>query len=400
MKVLHVIPALAPRYGGPIRAVFEMCRALDRQGVETLIVATDADGRGRLAVQLGRPIVYEGARAIFFLRQWSEAFKYSHPLARWLMAHVRDFDLVEIHAVFSHSSLAAARACRTRRVPYIVRPAGALAPWSLRQKRLAKHLLWHLGVKQMLGGAAAIHYTTAAERTEAEATLRPGRGIVVPLGVDEEILNAPLIPDGFRSRYPLMGEDPYVLMLCRLHPKKGVHLFLDAFLEVVRRGEFRHWRLVLAGNGEPRYVGSLKRLVAEQGGDGHVFFTGWLEGSEKIAALQGAALFALPSYQENFALSVAEALACGVPVLISCHVNLAEQVLAAGAGWIVSLDRDALVGALVEALRSEEERAARGAAGRAFARSRFTWSAAVRELTQHYRSVVAGASRVVSPRRA
>src|SRR5205085_1067284 len=131
VKVLHVIPSVAPRYGGPSRAVVDMCRALRGGGVDTLIATTDADGEGRLAVELGRHTLFKDVPAIFFSRQWSEAYKYSRPLAHWLDAHVGDFDVVHIHAVFSHACLAAAKACRKRGVPYVVRPLGTLDPWSL-----------------------------------------------------------------------------------------------------------------------------------------------------------------------------------------------------------------------------------------------------------------------------
>ena len=102
MKVLHIIPGIAPRYGGPSRAILEMSRVLKTRGVESLVVTTDADGPGRLPVELGRPITYRGIETIFFSRQWSEAFKYSRPLACWLKAHVKNFDLVRIDAIFSH----------------------------------------------------------------------------------------------------------------------------------------------------------------------------------------------------------------------------------------------------------------------------------------------------------
>src|SRR5439155_17790873 len=105
MKILHVIPGVAPRYGGPSQAIIQMCRALQTEGEEVLIASTDADGASRLRVETGAPTVYQGVPTIFFPRQWSEAFKYSRSLARWLDANVDSFDVVHIHAVFSHSSI-------------------------------------------------------------------------------------------------------------------------------------------------------------------------------------------------------------------------------------------------------------------------------------------------------
>src|SRR5262249_17525492 len=127
LRVLQVIPGVASRYGGPSQAIFRMCQALEAEGADVLLVTTDADGRSRLQVPLGQPIMYNGVRAMFFPRQYSEAFKYSNQLARWLRASVKEFDVAAIHAVFSHSSLAAARACQHSGVPYIVRPLGSLS---------------------------------------------------------------------------------------------------------------------------------------------------------------------------------------------------------------------------------------------------------------------------------
>jgi glycosyltransferase involved in cell wall biosynthesis len=240
----------------------------------------------------------------------------------------------------------------------------------------------------MLQRATAIHYTTVEEQRLAEEPLGLGRGVVIPLGVDVELLEVPSGAGSFRCRYPSLGHDPYVLVLCRLHPKKGLELFLEVFLEVTRGEEFQQWQLVVAGEGEVGYVASLKRLVREQGGQDRVCFSGWLDGAEKVAALREAALLALPSHQENFGLSVVEAMACGVPVLLSMHVNLAAELQAAGAGWIAPLERAALLEILAQALRGERERIRRGQAGCALVRRRFLWSAVAAELATLYELMV------------
>jgi glycosyltransferase involved in cell wall biosynthesis len=164
-------------------------------------------------------------------------------------------------------------------------------------------------------------------------------------------------------------------------------LFLDVFLEVTRREEFQHWRLVVAGEGEAGYVAGLQRLVQEQGGQDRVLFPGWLEGAEKAAALREAALLALPSHQENFGLSVVEALACGVPVILSTQVNLAAEIQDAGAGWSVSLERGALLDTLIQALREDSERIRRGRAGRELVHRRFLWSTVAAQLAALYETI-------------
>ncbi|MDH3598508.1 MAG: glycosyltransferase, partial [Candidatus Tectomicrobia bacterium] len=333
----------------------------------------------------GRPIRYQGVPAIFFARQWHEGFKYSRHLAHWLQRNVSQFDIVHIAAVFSHASLAAARACQQHALPYIVRPLGTLAPWSLRQKRVRKRLLWSLAVKQMLQQASAIHYTTLEERRQVEEALGLRHGVVIPLGVDEDVLTSPVVSQRFRQHYPALGQHPYILVLSRLHPTKRIDRLLHVFLDLVAQAEFQGWRLVVAGDGEDRYVHYLRQLIQERGGETSVLFTGWLDGPMKIAALREAALLAQLSQQENFGLSVAEALACGTPVLISTHVNLADEIRAARAGWVVSLQYHAVRQTLEDILRQENERTARGRAGQELIRSRFRWDNVARELIQLYR---------------
>jgi glycosyltransferase involved in cell wall biosynthesis len=374
LKVLHVIPAVAPRYGGPSRAVFEMCRALNARGVETLIATTDADGPGRLSVQIGEAALYNDTQTIFFPRQWSQTFGYSRALARWLDANAGSFDVAHIHAVFSHPCIAAASACRKQQVPYIIRPLGSLDPWSMSQKAFRKRVMWRVAVKRMLDGAAAIHYTTADEQRLAEGSLALGRGVVVPLGVE--------IEPALESVPPCRG--PYVITLNRLHPKKNTELLLRIFLSITKAPGLGHWKLVIAGDGEPDYAGRLKQTAKEQGASERVIFTGWLDGARRVSALRGASLLALISHQENFGLAAVEALACGVPVIVSRGVNLASMVEESCAGWVTPLDEDSISRALSAALSDPGELRRRGAAGFELARKDYSWTSIAESLVALY----------------
>jgi glycosyltransferase involved in cell wall biosynthesis len=384
MKVLHVIPAVAKRYGGPSVAVFGMCRALEAVGIETRIATTDADGPGRLDVPHGSPVCYEGVAAVFFPREWSESFKYSGALARWLSTAVGEYDVVHVHSVFNHSSLAAARASRRMGVPFIVRPLGTLDPWSMARKGLRKRLLWSLYARRILMAASAFHYTTEEERRRTETSLGLARGVVVPLGVDVPDPRVHPTPARLDGALGALEDARYVLVLSRLHAQKGLEYLVDAFLSVPDHPE---WRLVLAGSGDRGYTEALRARARERGGEGRVLFPGWIEGDVKAAVLQGAALVALPSHKESFALGAVEALAAGVPVLLSPGVNLARDIEAAGAGWVAGAS--SLRTTLIEALSDPGERTRRGAAGRAFVQSRFTWSSIAEQLRRLYLGVMA-----------
>ncbi len=362
MKVLHVIPSVSERSGGPGMAIVPMCRALQAQGIEVVLVTTE----------MSRTI--DGVPTMFFESQLGE-FKYSRPLAAWLNANVKHFDAAHIHAVFNHACVAAARACRNADVPYVIRPLGTLDPWSMKQKSVRKRVFWSLAGKAMLSAAAAVHYTSAAEKAATEGLLSVNHGTVIPLGIE-----APLSTNG-------ASDDRYVLVLSRLHSKKGLDVLIDAFLDIARQPRFAKWRLIIAGDGPEK--NSLKQRAASD----RIVFPGWLDGERKEAMLRGASLLVLPSYQENFGLCVMEALARSVPVLVSPHVNLAAEIAAANAGWIAAVEKNALVEALASALSNDGERAQRGRAGKALSQ-RYSWERVASSLISLYIEITNGRAAV------
>jgi len=373
MKVLHVIPSVGEQSGGPATAIFPMCRALMQQGIEVVLATTDA------GLQQHEAAEHKGVSTKFFPAQLGESFKYSRPLAAWLTANIRDFDLAHIHAVFNHSSVAAARVCRQAGIPYVVRPLGTLDPWSLAQKSLRKRVFWQISGREMLQGAAAVHYTSEAEKLGTERFTRMNHGKVIPLGIETVIGTDPVT-----DYFPDLAGDPYVLVLSRLHPKKALDVLLDAFLALTEDIRFAGWRLMLAGDGPSDYVAKLKsKAVASS----RVLFTGWVDGEKKHALLRRASLLALPSHQENFGLCVMEAMSHAVPVLVSPNVNLAPEIASVNAGWISAIHRDALIEKLAEALSDTEELAKRGRAGKQLS-VQYSWENVARSLVDLYRSIL------------
>lgn len=370
MKVLHVIPSVSERSGGPATAIVPMCRALRDEGIDVLLATTS---HGFTQTYTDQIVDYKGVPARFFPVQAGASYKYSRPLAVWLNNKVRDFDLVHIHAVFNHSSVAAARACRRSGVPYVVRPLGTLDPWSMKQKPVRKRIFWSLAGKRMLQGSAAVHYTAADEKAATEEFLGINHGRVIALGVEVSGSS----PKKAAEYFPALVGNKYVLMLSRLDPKKSVELLIAAFKSLKDDA----WRLVIAGDGPRDYLSILEQQAA---GEEKIIFTGWVEGEQKEALLQDAALFALPSRHENFGLSLVEAMARGVPVLVSPHVNLAHEIETADAGWVVELSQ--LNDRLAQVLENETERARRGKAAHRFSQQ-YSWPGTATELTALYRQI-------------
>jgi len=380
LKVLHVIPAVASRYGGPSVATVGLCRALRAAGVSTLVATTDADGPGRLDQPLGREVTWEEVPAIFFSRVGSESFKWSPAMASWLEAHAAQFDVVHVHAVLSHVCVAAARASRAANVPYLMRPLGTLDPWSLRQHALRKRVLMRLGASSALRHAAGMHYTSREEQRLSEESV-PGlpTGYVVPLGVADDLFVASdhLAADGAGAD----AEQPYVLTLSRVDAKKGIDVLIRAWHALARSGRLGAWSLRIAGDGDPAYVAEMHALADAGPGADRITFTGWVGGPDRRALLGGAGLFALPSHQENFGFALAEAMASGVAVIVSPGVNLAADIAAADAGWIA--DRANFDGVLAEALARPATCRLRGRHARVYAEA-FRWPRVANELARIY----------------
>jgi glycosyltransferase involved in cell wall biosynthesis len=375
MRVLHVIPSVAERSGGPATAIIPMCRALMQQRIEVLLIATNAGLHEHEVAE------YKGVPAMLFPAEFGESFKYSRPLASWLGAHVQQFDLVHVHAVFNHSSVAAARACGRANVPYVIRPLGTLDPWSMTQKSLRKRLFWQIAGKGMMQNAAAVHYTSEAEKLSTERLTGLNHGRVVPLGIETAVATS---REKLIQHFPSLGHEPYVLVLSRLHPKKSLDVLIDAFGSLVQRQQFSNWRLVLAGDGTGEYVSLLKHRASQCD---RILFTGWVDGEQKDALLGYASLLALPSHQENFGLCVMEALSHSVPVLVSPGVNLAPEIVSNNAGWVAAIDKEALTAKLAEALGDEAERAKRGRAGKEMSRQ-YSWENAAKQLVHLYQQVL------------
>ena len=165
MRILHVIPSLAPVHGGPSVVLPIMERVLTAEGCNVETVTTDDDGPGlRNGKGDGNAREENGVTRRYFPKQ-TEFYKVSLPLARWVKQEVKRFDVVHIHALFSHTSNAAANAARRAGVPYVIRPLGVLNQYGVTQRRtLLKRLSLRWVEQPILRHAAAVHFTLEAER--------------------------------------------------------------------------------------------------------------------------------------------------------------------------------------------------------------------------------------------
>lgn len=387
MRILHVIASLAPRYGGPSQACLELCRELAGRGECVALYTTNIDGREQLQVPLEEPVWKDGVEIRYFPVQTPRYYKFSLPLARALRAAIPTYDIVHIHSLYLFPSTVTAAYCRQFGVPYLVRPHGTLDPYLLRRHRGRKWLYEQLFEWRNLNQAAAIHFTSAEEQELTQPLGLRAPGVVVANGIycrDYQVLPP---PGTFRARWPETQGKQILLFLGRLHFKKGLDLLVQAFGQIGRKRSDVH--LVLAGPDDDGYGTQVRRWLEAEGVLEKATFTGMLQGREKLAAFRDAALFVLPSYTENFGIAVVEAMASGLPVVISNKVNIWREVMTAKAGFVTKCDVREIsdtLGTLLDNLLVGKEM---GQRGRQLVSQQFSWETVGAQMGEIYRGLLA-----------
>jgi glycosyltransferase involved in cell wall biosynthesis len=380
-----VIPSLAARDGGPTKAVIEMCRELRRHGEHTEIYTTNADGAGCLDVPLGLPTGVGGVGVTYFRIDGSRYYRYSSDLAAALRTNISKFDVVDINSLYQFPSSAAAHYCRKQGVPYVLRPHGSLDPYLYRRHSVRKRLYELLVERRNLAAAAAVHFTSSEEMRLARLSGLRFRGAVAPLGLEFE--SEPAGVETLAEKiWPQVAGKKLVLFLSRVNFKKGLDILARAFGEIHRCRRDAH--LVIAGPDNDNYAGRVRGWLAEERALEAATFTGMVLGETKAALLKRADLLVLPSYTENFGIAVVEAMAAGLPVVISNKVNIWREVSEAGAGLVVNVDPTEVADAVLTLLANPTLALEIGRRGYTLAREHFSWDATGHRLLELYRTVV------------
>ena len=325
MRILHNTRAVNPEGGGVIETVQQFSRVLAARGHEVVIASLDAPED---------PWVKESPNRVEALGPSSANYGMSPRFVPWLQAHAGQFDAVVVNGLWQFSSYGVWKALRGTGRHYFVFPHGMLDPWFKRQyplKHAKKWLYWPWAEYRVLRDAHAVLFTCEQERRLARESfwLYRCNERVVSLGIAPPPGDPARQRELFLHRFPELSGKRIILFLGRIHAKKGCDLLLRAFGQVASRHPDLH--LVMAGP-EQQDASPWRQLARETGLEGRVTWTGMLSGDAKWGALRSAEVFILPSHQENFGIAVAEALACGVPVLISREVNIWREVTASGAG--------------------------------------------------------------------
>lgn len=283
----------------------------------------------------GEPYLNDIPLTVHALGPSTGGYRFNKRLVPWLKTHARGYDGVIVNGIWQYQSFGTRRALRSLGMPYFVFIHGMLDPWFKHRypiKHLKKWLYWPWAEYRVLRDAQAVLFTSEEERLQARRSfwLYRARERVVAYGTSNPPTDGIGLRETFLGRYPELRERRILLFLGRIQEKKGCDLLIESFAKVAASDPTLH--LVMAGPGQPAWLNRLTRLAQDRQIGGRISWLGMLQGEMKWGAFYSAEAFALPSHQENFGIAVAEALGCGVPVLISEKVNIWREILADGAG--------------------------------------------------------------------
>ena len=383
MNIVHVIGTLDPDLGG-LPAVAACLAAAQAGQQHDVAVLYHSDGaiEARIEKAMGRLPHFAHVKRITLPA--SAGGMSGRGLGRHVEKAIANTDIIHMHGVWEPLLRITGRCAQKAAVPYVLCPHGMLDPWCLSQKRLKKRLALMMGYRAMLNGVAFLHTLNRDEARLIEPLRLTPPTRVIPNGVFLEEIEPLPQRGGFYESQPQLAGRPFVLFLSRLHYKKGLDYLADAFAQVAERVE--DLQLVVAGPDDGAQQ-PFEQQVKAAGLEDRVHVTGPIYGPAKYAAMVDAQCFCLPSRQEGFSVAVTEAMACGLPVVIThaCHF---PEVAEVAAGSIVDEDPTPIADALVHICQDQTARTEMSAAGRKLVAERFTWNSIARQAVEFYQQFV------------
>lgn len=392
MKVLHITGELGSFGSGPKYAAINLVKYLNRAGVEAVIYSICSnkkfleEQKAIASYELqGIPVKSFPGVEILGKRN----YQISVSFWRHLKTELTRFDIVHIHSVFLFGTFVSSRLCLLKNIPYVLRPHGSLMEDSLRLgRRWLKKAYIALIERKTIRQSAAVHFTTELEK---DKTCRAGfggiRSFVVPNGIDPEGLERPFPEIDYKGQNPNLAGKVLFLFLGRIAYEKGLDTLIDALSEVVKVRESVH--LIIAGFDEDGYEKIVKANIVKKNLEKHVTFLGPVWGAEKRAILYGCDVFILPSYgTENFGIAAAEAMFCGLPVILTDYVGISGDVRKTGAGLVIKKDAVKLRDAMMHFVNHPDLRYEMGRNAAHLVKTEYAGERVARRLIQEYEKLL------------
>jgi glycosyltransferase involved in cell wall biosynthesis len=366
MKIAHYILRYWLSDGGPIRAITDLSNACAARGHEVTLITTDDREAPESWKKNSGPDYSPGTPRIRLIpRPALPLGLFDAAGKRAAEAAIAECDVLHLHGVWVPSALQCANIAQKMRKPYVLSVRGMLDDWCMAQQPAKKRLYLSLGARRMLEKAGWVHCTAEFEFEQARKWFPKGRGKVIPNLMEIKGFNTMPGPELARQKFEILRNGlPAVLFLSRVHIKKGIELLIEASAKL-RASGLDH-NVMIAGDGEPAYVESLKKHAAQLNMSDRVAFLGMVTGKDKLSLFEACRLFVLPTYQENFGFVFYESLGAAVPMITTPDVDTWPELKASGGALIVERDVNKYVTAMREMLSDPDRCRRMGEAGKAW----------------------------------
>lgn len=382
MKILRIIASMDPKGGGPSEGIRQVSKTLALQGHQSECLSLD-DPEAPWLAQQSVPVHAMGPG-------WG-SYGYTPRFKIWLKQHAHRYDAIIISGIWQYHSIAARNVLVALGIPYLMFTHGMLDPWFKQTyplKHLKKMLYWPWTDYRVLRDAYAVLFTSEEERILAQRSfsLYKAKEVVVHYGTSTPPQNREALREKFLLQHPELNGKRLMTFLGRIHEKKGCDLLIAAFAEIAANDA--RLQLVMIGPDRDQLRPMLQQQAERLGIAARISWTGMLQDDAKWGALYASEVFALPSHQENFGIAVAEALGCGLPVLISDKVNIWREIKSDGAGLVASDTLQGTTAALQAwiALSPEQQQAMASNASNTFSR-RYTVEAMAQSMLDNIASM-------------
>ncbi len=378
-RVLHVIHSLLRSAGGPPLIAIGLCEHLAKAGCKVDICTLDFGARGGPELPVDESLVR--------VHRVPSRSRFSNILLpRQFERVVTDLgtgaQIVHCHGIWSAANNCAATIAAKLRKPYLITLNGMLAARAMKRSSWKKRLALLLYARRNFARAACLNAATESELKEARRLALPTPIAVIPNGVDPDRYASLPNREVAWERWSDLRDKKLILFMARLHPIKGLPNLIEAWGRLA--GDFGDWHLVIAGPDELGLRAELERSVRDSGISERTTFTGPAFDEDKMALLGAASVFCMPSYSEGFSMAILEAVACGLPVLIT-HGCSFDDVTEVNAGLVVAPNADSLTEGLRSLLtRDEDELTEMGKRGRELIERRYSWNAIAAQMLSVY----------------
>ncbi len=325
MKIVQISASYKPAvvYGGPTMSVSKLSEELWKNGIQTEVFTTLANGKSELSFPAGQLTLMDDVPVYFFKRITKDHSHFSPALLKHLYKTINQSKeplIIHIHAWWNLVSVLACLIAQFKKVPVVLSPRGTLSSYSFSNNHTFFKKWIHLLAGKKLLSNCFFHVTSEQEKRDLMHLLAPKSVQVIP-----NFISLPATPKQHNAHQsPILK----LLFLSRIEAKKGLEILLEAL-----HGVAFPYQLTIAGNGEAAYIRSLEKLVAKRSMQPFVKWIGFQHHDVKFEVLQAHDLLVLPSHNENFGNVVIEALSVGTAVLISNQVGLADYINTNNLGW-------------------------------------------------------------------